>query len=152
MRWPTPNVPNGGRSVKHAERIGRSYYHNGKKVQLGLEAAVRMWPTPRATQEAQGRGDLLGAVRGWQSASKHHGGRTWPTPNCGDARQSRNVARRAERRISKPNLQVTLPEVVGGQLNPDWVEWLMGWPIGWTASEPLAMARFREWWRQHGGS
>jgi hypothetical protein len=20
----------------------------------------------------------------------------------------------------------------GGQLNPEWVEWLMGWPIGWT--------------------
>lgn len=20
----------------------------------------------------------------------------------------------------------------GGQLNPDWVEWLMGFPIGWT--------------------
>jgi hypothetical protein len=19
-----------------------------------------------------------------------------------------------------------------GQLNPDWVEWLMGWPVGWT--------------------
>lgn len=21
----------------------------------------------------------------------------------------------------------------GGALNPDWVEWLMGWPVGWTA-------------------
>ena len=25
-----------------------------------------------------------------------------------------------------------LGEVVGGQLNPPWVEWLMGFPIGWT--------------------
>jgi hypothetical protein len=25
----------------------------------------------------------------------------------------------------------------GAQLNPDWVEWLMGWPIGWTALAPL---------------
>jgi hypothetical protein len=24
-----------------------------------------------------------------------------------------------------------------GQLNPDWVEWLMGWCIGWTSLEPL---------------
>lgn len=24
---------------------------------------------------------------------------------------------------------------VGGQLNPDWVEWLMGFPIGWTSLE-----------------
>lgn len=25
-----------------------------------------------------------------------------------------------------------------GQLNPDWVEWLMGWPVGWTSRDPLA--------------
>ena len=22
-----------------------------------------------------------------------------------------------------------------GQLNPDWVEWLMGWPVGWTDAD-----------------
>ena len=24
-----------------------------------------------------------------------------------------------------------------GQLNPDWVEWLMGWPIGWSDLKPI---------------
>lgn len=38
----------------------------------------------------------------------------------------------------------------GGALNPDWVEWLMGWPIGWTALEPLATDRFRKWLELHG--
>ncbi|AMM23206.1 hypothetical protein AX767_01550 [Variovorax sp. PAMC 28711] len=38
----------------------------------------------------------------------------------------------------------------GGQLNPEWVEWLMGWPIGHTALEPLAMDRLAEWRRSHG--
>jgi hypothetical protein len=41
---------------------------------------------------------------------------------------------------------------VGGPLNPEWVEWLMGWPIGWTGLAPLAMDRFQQWWRSHGGS
>ena len=27
----------------------------------------------------------------------------------------------------------------GGYLNPQWVEWLMGWPIGWTESEHVEM-------------
>jgi hypothetical protein len=27
----------------------------------------------------------------------------------------------------------------GGQLNPMWVEWLMGWPLGWTDLQPLVM-------------
>ena len=40
----------------------------------------------------------------------------------------------------------------GGLLNPDWVEWLMGFPIGWTASKPLAMRKFRQWRRSHGKS
>jgi hypothetical protein len=38
----------------------------------------------------------------------------------------------------------------GGQLNPDWVEWLMGWPIGWTDLKPLAMDKFRQWLDSHG--
>ena len=25
----------------------------------------------------------------------------------------------------------------GGKLNPTWVEWLMGWPLGWTDLKPL---------------
>jgi hypothetical protein len=31
----------------------------------------------------------------------------------------------------------------GGKLNPTWVEWLMGWPIGWTDCEPLATDKCR---------
>jgi hypothetical protein len=38
----------------------------------------------------------------------------------------------------------------GGQLNPTWVEWLMGWPLGWTDCGASAMAKFREWCRSHG--
>jgi hypothetical protein len=41
----------------------------------------------------------------------------------------------------------------GGILNPEWVEWLMGWPIGWTQETnlpPLAMDKFRQWLRSHG--
>lgn len=43
-----------------------------------------------------------------------------------------------------------LGEVIGGALNPPWVEWLMGWPIEWTALEPLATDRFRQWCDSHG--
>ena len=35
------------------------------------------------------------------------------------------------------------------QLNPSWVEWLMGWPIGWTDLKPLEMDKFHnvQLWR-----
>jgi hypothetical protein len=32
-----------------------------------------------------------------------------------------------------------LSEQIGGSLNPTWVEWLMGFPLGWTAFEPSEM-------------
>ena len=37
-----------------------------------------------------------------------------------------------------------LATVAGGQLNPPWVEWLMGWPIGWTDLKPLETAKFQQ--------
>jgi hypothetical protein len=37
------------------------------------------------------------------------------------------------------------------QLNPAWVEWLMGWPIGWTDLKPLGTDKFRQWLHSHGG-
>ena len=36
------------------------------------------------------------------------------------------------------------------QLNPTWVEWLMGWPLGWTDLKPLATDKFPQWLRSHG--
>jgi hypothetical protein len=38
----------------------------------------------------------------------------------------------------------------GGKLNPTWVEWLMGWPLGWTDLKPLEMDKFQKWLEQHG--
>jgi hypothetical protein len=37
-----------------------------------------------------------------------------------------------------------------GKPTPTNHEWLMGWPIGWTASEPLETAKFQQWQQQHG--
>jgi len=43
----------------------------------------------------------------------------------------------------------SLPAQVGGKLNPEWLEWLMGWPTGWTEYAALAMdkSRFAQLWR-----
>ncbi len=37
-----------------------------------------------------------------------------------------------------------------GSLNPDWTEWLMGYPIGWTDLKELAAGKFQRWLGQHG--
>jgi len=46
--------------------------------------------------------------------------------------------------------QVTSETKNGGQLNPTWVEWLMGWPLGWTDLKPLEMDKSHCVQQQHG--
>jgi hypothetical protein len=38
------------------------------------------------------------------------------------------------------------------QIHPEEWEWMMGWPIGWTALEPLATDKFQQWLHAHGAS
>ena len=38
----------------------------------------------------------------------------------------------------------------GGKLNPEWTEWLMGFPIGWSGLEGLAMPKSRSVLQLHG--
>ena len=44
---------------------------------------------------------------------------------------------------------IRLRDQVGGPLNPEWVEWLIGWPIGWTDLKALAMDKFQSWLHVH---
>lgn len=98
--------------------------HPGMRDPHHLTGAVRHWPTPRATDSrapgmartVRGGLNLTTAVR-------------WSTPK---ARDWRSVTGRETRGSPDLNLQV------GGQLNPAWVEWLMGFPIGWTECGPWA--------------
>jgi hypothetical protein len=54
----------------------------------------------------------------------------FPTPTC---HKSKEGAYPAEYKRKTPSLATH----AGGKLNPMWVEWLMGWPLGWTDLKPL---------------
>jgi DNA (cytosine-5)-methyltransferase 1 len=74
---------------------------------------------------------------------------TWPTPRtkgmCGGSGSwdllNKNTTIEEARLMGAGN---------GGQLNPPWVEWLMGWPIGWTDLKPLVMDKSHCVQHQHG--
>jgi hypothetical protein len=135
-----------------------------------------LWPTPvadgdRTTNYAQGETSLGYAARNWPNprASDHKGARTatetterrvkngqanlpeavmesrkmWQTPTVQDSKN--NGAPSQMVRHTKP-----LNAEIGGALNPMWVEWLMGWPLGWTNYEPLETDKYRAWQRSHG--
>ena len=69
-----------------------------------------------------------------------------PTPAATDWKGSSKAGQRRGQ-LTDPAMGVIPP---GGKLNPQWVAWLMGWPIGWTDLQPLEMDRFQQWLRSHG--
>jgi hypothetical protein len=107
---------------------------------------VRMWPTPvadgdRRTNYAQGGTSLGFAVR------------MWPTPTASEARQgyqNRHNGKKGSQESLSTVVQGGPAEEVGGALNPTWVEWLMGWPLGWTDCAVLATDKYQRWLRSHG--
>lgn len=68
--------------------------------------------------------------------------RMLPTLTCQDAKNNGGPSQL--KRNSPP-----LNALVGGPLNPTWCEWLMGWPLEWTALKPLEMDKFQQWRRLH---
>lgn len=101
-------------------------------------------PSPRASDaDRGGRGDLLQALRGNPSPS---GRFQLPTPLA-----SLSGSNRGGGSVRTGKIRPGLDTLTGGP----WIalrEWMMGWPIGWSACEPLATGRFRAWLRSHGAS
>lgn len=86
----------------------------------------------------------------------------WPTPTvCGNYNRKgasatsgdglATAVKKGKSRMERTGSKAVevLPQAVGGPLSPDWTEWLMGWPIGWTDLKPLETVRFHEWQQQH---
>jgi DNA (cytosine-5)-methyltransferase 1 len=70
-----------------------------------------------------------------------------PTPSGNDAKNKGGDSQ--YRRNTIPLNGVCGPKT-GLKLQPAFVEWMMGWPLGWTDLKPLAMAKFRQWLDWHG--
>jgi hypothetical protein len=82
----------------------------------------------------------------------------WQTPiategaDCGNKWETlKNLDKggRIQRQMATREMQETR-ETQKAQLNPTWVEWLMGWPLGWTDLRPSGTGKFQQWLHSHG--
>jgi len=130
--WPTPAT------MDHIERKGMRPSRAATNRQTGyLSEAIGSWATPTATQ-----------YKGWSE-------------NHNRANTNDRLDYQAERPATQPGPQDHQTETVGQgsspsdptspqpsprRLNPNFVEWLMGLPIGWTDLKPLETASVRQWY------
>lgn len=119
------------------------------------ESASRLWPTATARDYKDGTASSCAnvPVNGLLGRAVHiQNTGLWKTPIASDASDRRfYLNSRGEPNLSAQVKLFPTPRVggskgkslsgmkhgdlaahVGGSLNPDWVEWMMGYPIGWT--------------------
>ena len=113
--WPTPTC-----SDAFTDNLKSAQQKEGSMHSVNLSQAVKMFPTPTAT-------DYKGAYTKESMVSS--GG-------IDRAGLLRNVGH-----MDNPEYKAA----DGGQLNPAWVCWLIGWPLGWDHMDPLNPEAFRAW-------
>jgi hypothetical protein len=94
-------------------------------------------PTVTATTSRQGLRSMAGgASKGIPLLGM--AALSWPTPCATDHKtpyRGKVLAEQMAKRAKTLRDAISAP--VGGKLNADWIEWLMGWPVGHTATGPV---------------
>ena len=147
--WPTPEAsdrgPRSADLVVNQSTVQRR--DSGQKRGMDLQTAAKMGPTP-AANKITNSGELVNANgEPWDGVSKPHSKKTgkqvqtaltdavrmWPTPTANEDAAGTPNGKMQRQLGNHPDIRGTTPEEwKRGSLNPQWVEWLMGYPEGWT--------------------
>jgi len=123
--WPTPCRSDGDHrgmgknTVMTSTGSIRRINSQGGQSNLGLARTVQAWATPNARD---GKGSPSDKYSNQKSLPRDV--KTWTTPSAADSTGSHGGGQSRSLRTDTSQMQ--------GQLNPSWVEQLMGYPDNWT--------------------
>lgn len=130
--WPTPNA----RDWKDRNGL------QGKRKSPNLGVVVH-WPTPRScsAMAASITPESAWSNKRFRNLETVVGRATYPTPGTtgmsnGSGNCEKSNKLHADGFITEKE-RVSMRSGNGGLLNPNWVEWLMGWPLMWTSKETI---------------
>jgi hypothetical protein len=120
--FPTPRAADGmkgQRTKKGAEKeVNRGHG-------IDLPTFTQLYPTPTVRGNDNRKGSSVNSGDGLATFVKQQ---MFPAPTVNGSQNDSSLSRHTVNgRHSNP-----VNAVVGGALNPAWVEWLMGFPLGWT--------------------
>jgi len=147
--WPTPTASKGGSwrsdgQIAMVANTAATYQEYLMLTKGSCKSKLdKYWPTPQARDHKGSSGrsnknqelDLPTKVK------------LWPTPTANEDVCGKPTGKMQKMLGNHPEVR---QDPNGGTLNPTWVEWLMGWPLGWTDLKPLEMDKYHKWLEQHG--
>jgi len=164
--WPTPISSSGGPG-KNPE--------NQRGVQQGnpLATAAGTWPTPRVSAANGSSQKEVAAGNPKKRLETEAEMGNWPTARSRDWKGSGTTVIRKDGKSRMDQLDYaaeqsqfghqalaiqmdgsessendqTSPQPSPKRLNPSFVEWLMGVPVGWTSLKPLATESYQQFWQ-----
>lgn len=162
--WPTPQTGESDTSeTRDWNENGTVLTPGGYTYGMNLGTAVgmtekKLWPTAKANNgngpaiHGTGGLDLQTAVvlGGATPPTFPEAEQLWGTPTSRDWKdggRNQNVPENGLLSRQVPNRE---DPATPGSLNPEWVEWLMMFPRGWTDSRCLGTLKSLEPWRQRG--
>jgi hypothetical protein len=151
--WPTPATVDATRNGEHLRQMTLDSGARGFRKGISLHHEVANWPTPAArdykgansTEHVETNGTGRCHLDQLPNFVEH----CWSTPRASDGEKggpnmsfgaggtplpTQAVSFSPQDQKTPAGLQSSETRRV---LNPQFVEWLMGWPIGWTVSEPV---------------
>ena len=151
-RYRNPILPDNQTFFHTPNTTGMDGGSNSRKA---LKKRQMMWPTPD-TRGFVNEGSLAMLSKMCDShqqflemtyrAGKKKKAKYWPTPQSSDNRDRGNLSSGAVARRRQKGKQIALSQSVSeisGQLNPTWVEWLMGFPIEYSVLKDSEMPKSR---------
>lgn len=140
--WQTPVADDA------VNRKAGKWNSRGEPKLSGQVLSPAHWPTPTVCGNYNQKGMSKSSGDGLATAVKK---RMFPTAT---ATAHKGWSKNHNRAATNDRIDYTIEREAyqagqAGQLNPVFVEWLMGWPVGWTELKPLAMDKFQEWQQQH---
>jgi hypothetical protein len=130
--FPTPRAADGEKGQRTKEGAEKEA-NRGHGIDLPLFA--QLYPTPTGHGNYNRKGVSSHSGNGLATIVK-----MLPTPTYNDSKNNSPPSQHLENgRHSNP-----LNVIAGGALNPAWVEWLMGFPAGWTVPGGSLSPTFQE--------
>ena len=131
--WPTPTAAD-----RYTGNLKSTQQKPGSMHSVNLSDAVRMWPTPKASDyKGSGPAGTKSAVHDLKKHNLKGVVMFYLTPTtgaglCGGTGNFQQLKKLEKAGQITEEERRSMAAGNGGQLNPDWVEWMMGFPLGWT--------------------